>query len=397
MPLLRSGTDRAVLRVGNNTLGGRGADALPIAALAWQPPVASITVPAHGPVLIRRLTASVVVRLDEQPLGVAPAELRHGTHIDIAGCRLTFEADMPGAVADPAQSAAVTTAPSPSVGTSPPLPPNLSPARLVVLKTGATFSLPGRKSVIGRDTECDVVIPDVGVSRRHASITPVPGGYLLTDESSNGTLVNGSRVAGTRILDHGDVLRLHDEEIRFELEGHAGGDPTPQEASRAATAILDMSSLRSVMASEAARTASRRSPTASLEIVRGPFAGASFHIERPVCSIGRGEQSDVRLRDDSVSTAHATLLRKGDTWYVVDLRSVNGTFVDSYRVAGERELPTGATLRVGAVEMIFRSFIAGVEAPPKPKPSTGVVGWVKRLFRKPPPHGDSHAIHSNHP
>jgi pSer/pThr/pTyr-binding forkhead associated (FHA) protein len=395
MPLLRSGTDRAVLRVGNNTLGGRGADALPVAALAWQPPVASITVPAHGPVLIRRLTASVVVRLDEQPLGVAPAELRHGTHIDIAGCRLTFEADMPGT--EPAQAAGLTPAASSvAIGGMPALPANLSPARLVVLKTGATFSLPARKTVIGRDTECDVVIPDVGVSRRHASITPVPGGYLLTDESSNGTLVNGSRVAGTRILDHGDVLRLHDEEIRFELEGHAGSDPTPEQASRAATAILDMSSLRSVMASEASRSASRRSPTASLEIVRGAYAGASFHIERPVCSIGRGEQSDVRLRDDSVSTAHATLLRKGDTWYVVDLRSVNGTFVDSYRVAGERELPTGATLRVGAVEMIFRSFIAGVEAPPVVKPSTGIVGWFKRLFRKPPPHAESHSGHSNH-
>ncbi len=394
MPLLRSGTDRAVLRVGNNTLGGRGADALPVAALAWQPPVATITVPAHGPVLIRRLTASVVVRLDEQPLGVAPAELRHGTHIDIAGCRLTFEADMPGT--EPAPAGPLSPAgSSAAVGAQPALPANLSPARLVVLKTGATFSLPARKTVIGRDTDCDIVIPDVGVSRRHASIMPVPGGYLLTDESSNGTLVNGSRVAGTRILDNGDVLRLHDEEIRFELEG-ASADLTPEQASRAATAILDMSSLRSVMASEAARASSRRSPTASLEIVRGAFAGASFHIERAVCSIGRGEQSDVRLRDDSVSTAHATLLRKGDTWYVVDLRSVNGTFVDGYRVAGERELPTGATLRVGAVEMIFRSFIAGVEAPPPVKPSTGIIGWVKRLFRKPPPHGDSHSGHSSH-
>jgi pSer/pThr/pTyr-binding forkhead associated (FHA) protein len=391
MPLLRSGTDRAVLRVGNNTLGGRGADALPVAALAWQPPVASITVPTHGPVLIRRLTASVVVRLDEQPLGVAPAELRHGTHIDIAGCRLTYEADMPGA--EPAAAAAGLTpaSSSPSVPSAPVLPPNLSPARLVVLKTGAAFSLPARKTVIGRDTECDIVIPDVGVSRRHASITPVPGGYLLTDESSNGTLVNGSRVAGTRILDHGDVIRMHDEEIRFELEGHTGGEPTPEQASRAATAILDMSSLRSVAAAEAARAASRRSPTASLEIVRGAFAGASFHIERPVCSIGRGEQADVRLRDDSVSTAHATLLRKGDAWYVVDLRSVNGTFVDNYRVAGERELPTGATLRVGAVEMVFRSFIAGIEAPPPVKPTMGFVGWVKRLFRAPPSEKHPHS------
>jgi pSer/pThr/pTyr-binding forkhead associated (FHA) protein len=343
-------------------------------------------------VLIRRLTASVVVRLDEQPLGVAPAELRHGTHIDIAGCRLTYEADMPGS--EPATAGFTPSESSSTVGAPPGLPPHLSPARLVVLKTGATFSLPARKMVIGRDTECDVVIPDVGVSRRHASIMPVPGGYLLTDESSNGTLVNGSRVAGTRILDHGDVLRLHDEEIRFELEGAMVGDLTPEQASRAATAILDMSSLRSVMASEAARASSRRSPTASLEIIRGTFAGASFHIERPVCSIGRGEQSDVRLRDDSVSTAHATLLRKGDTWYVVDLRSVNGTFVDGYRVAGERELPTGATLRAGAVEMIFRSFIAGVEAPLPVKPSSGIVGWVKRLFRKPP--GESHPHSHSH-
>lgn len=389
MPLLRSGTDRAVLRVGSNTLGGRGADALSVAALAWQPPVATITVPVHGPVMIRRLTASVVVRLDEQPLGVAPAELRHGTHIDIAGCRLTYEADMPGTQSG--EGRATAGAGASISGAMPLLPAQLSPARLVVLKTGASFSLPAQKTVIGRDTECDIVIPDVGVSRRHASIMPVPGGYLLTDESSNGTLVNGSRVAGTRILDHGDVLRLHDEEIRFELEGHAGGQPTPEQASRAATAILDMSSLRSVAAAEAARAAIRRSPTASLEIVRGPFAGASFHIERPVCSMGRGEQSDVRLRDDSVSTAHATLLRKGDTWYVVDLRSVNGTFVDGYRVAGERELPTGATLRVGAVEMIFRSFIAGVEAPPVLKSSPGVLTWLKRLFRKPPSESHPHS------
>ena len=48
---------------------------------------------------------------------------------------------------------------------------------------------------------------------------------------------------------------------------------------------------------------------------------------------------DVRVLDESISGAQATLLRKGDTWYEVALRSVNGTFVDGYRVAGERALP----------------------------------------------------------
>src|SRR5581483_2195396 len=86
-------------------------------------------------------------------------------------------------------------------------------------------------------------------------------------------------------------------------------------------------------------------PPATLEIVRGRFTGASFAIDRPVCSIGRGPQSDVRIRDESVSTNHATLLRKGPSWFVVDLRSANGTFVDGSRAAGERELVSGARLK----------------------------------------------------
>jgi pSer/pThr/pTyr-binding forkhead associated (FHA) protein len=239
--------------------------------------------------------------------------------------------------------------------------------------------------VIGRDLDCDIVLDDMGVSRRHASISPVPGGYLLTDESSNGTLVNGSRVIGTHILDHGDVLRMHDAELRFEVEGaHGDAMPAPAAASRAPTTVLDMSRLRTELPGATKRSSAGHAPTASLEIIRGPFAGASFHIERPVVSIGRGEQADVRIRDESVSTAHATLLRKGETWYVVDLRSVNGTFVDGYSVAGERELHTGATLRVGAVEMIFRSFLSGVEEPKPKRKGSGIVRWFARLMGIPP-------------
>jgi len=379
MPQLRSGAEHCVLRPGKNTLGGRGADALPIAGLAFQPPVATIILPEQGPALIQRITAAVVVRLNDVPLGVAAAELRNGATIDLAGIRLVYDAF--GTTAEHAPAAAPSgehaAAISGESSTAQPAPV----ARLVNVKTGEIVPLTGHRLSIGRDLDCDVVLPDNGVSRRHASIAPVPGGYLLTDESSNGTLVNGERMGATRLLEPGDVLRLHDEELRYEVEG---AEAAPAASSRAPTTILDMSSLRSVLVSEQTRSSSRRHPTASLEIIRGPFAGASFQIDRPVCSIGRGEQSDVRLRDESVSSAHATLLRKGDTWYVVDLRSVNGTFVDGYGVAGERELHTGATLRVGAVEMLFRSFVGGVEEA-HTRRKGGVWAWFKRLFRQPPP------------
>lgn len=382
MPLLRSGADRCVLRPGTNTLGGRSQTALPVAALAWQPAVATITVQPQGPVLIQRTTASVVVRVNDEPLGVGPFELRHGAHIDFAGCRLTYDAE-PTLLPD---LGLVSTAQIP-VSTQPEAQPRPASApataQLLHLSTGNIFPLPTRRVVIGRDDACDIRLDGEGVSRRHCSIAPVPGGYLLTDESSNGTLANGERISRTHILDDGDILRLHNEELRFELLVHHGENGSAPGGSRAATAVMDLSRLRDgTLSPDDRRAALRASPTASLEIIRGPFSGASFHIERPVCSIGRGEQSDVRLRDESVSSAHATLLRKGNTWYVVDLRSANGTFVDGYRIAGERELSTGATLRVGAVEMMFRSFSNGAEDPMPRRESHGPLAWLGQYWRR---------------
>jgi pSer/pThr/pTyr-binding forkhead associated (FHA) protein len=187
---------------------------------------------------------------------------------------------------------------------------------------------------------------------------PVQGGYLLHDESANGTSVNGSRISGTYLLGHGDVIRIGDEELRFEVEGGTAPQAT---VAAPPTAVLDVSRIRAEHAHPAT--------TATLEIVRGPFSGASFSIDRAVCSIGRAPESDVRIRDESVSAAHATLLRKGAQWFVVDLRSANGTFVDGLRIAGERELASGSRLSLGRVELEFRAIDASGAPvdPPKRK------------------------------
>jgi pSer/pThr/pTyr-binding forkhead associated (FHA) protein len=383
MPLLNSGAERCALRTGTYTLGGNGADALPIASLEWCSAVATITVPISGASTIQRLTASVVVRLDQEPLGVAPKELHDGAHIEFEGCHLTFNADNAG-------SAMVTgTEPARSPTFAEPAATTLASsvrARIVKVRTGEAIALGNFRVVVGRDAACDFVIAGMGVSRRHFSVTPVQGGYLLRDESANGTLINGSRVSGTYLLGHGDVLRLDEEDLRFELDGVAAEAPSD---AAAPTAILDMSRIRREFAADGKREAPPTTLVANLEIVRGPYAGATFPIERPVCSIGRGEQNDIRVRDDSVSTNHATLLRKGTAWFVVDLRSANGTFVDGLRVAGERELTPGARLKLGSVEMVFRSLNSYVES----AIITRKESWqefLMRLFRRavPTAHSD---------
>jgi pSer/pThr/pTyr-binding forkhead associated (FHA) protein len=379
MPLLNSGAERCALRTGTYTVGGNGSDALPIGSLELSPAVATLVVPPTGPSTIQRLTASIVVRLDQVPIGIAPKELTDNAHIEFEGCRLTFNSDNAGEAFITSASTGLESHDSPV--RAKPAVPTLTPtvrARIVKVSTGDAIELGDFRVVVGRDTSCDFVLSGMGVSRRHFSVTPVHGGYQLRDESANGTIVNGSRVSGTYLLGHGDVLRLDDEDLRFEIEGVAVPAPS---AAAAPTAILDMTRMRREIAAGAKRDAPPTTVTANLEIVRGPYAGATFPIERAVCSIGRGPQSDVRVRDESVSTNHATLLRKGTAWFVVDLRSANGTFVDGLRVAGERELTPGARLKLGSVEMVFRALNSSADAPVAKRKGSWLKGLLMRPFR----------------
>ena len=377
MPSFVVGEERCRLRPGTNTIGGSGADALQLSALDWHAPVATITVPhaGTGHVLIQRTCASVVVRLNDELLGIAPAELSNGATVDFKGCRLTFEADNTG------QSNAAATDPVhgserfvPRTRDAPRLASGIG-ARLVNVRTGGALTLTDRRVLIGRDESCDLVLSGKGVSRRHASVSPVDGGYLLRDESANGTKVNGTPVIATYLLAHGDVVQLHDEELRYDVEGMT--DVTGPGTNSEATQILDLSQIRRSLET----TTGGRRLSCTLEIVRGPFAGATFELNKPVCAIGRAQHNDVVVRSESVSAAHATLLHKRVAWYVVDLRSANGTFVDGSRVAGERELSSGARLKVGEVEMMFRSFADGVDEGSARAMKTGFRKWLARFMR----------------
>ncbi|MFQ5549722.1 MAG: FHA domain-containing protein [Gemmatimonadales bacterium] len=54
-----------------------------------------------------------------------------------------------------------------------------------------------------------------GASRSHGEIMDTPEGYLYVDISTNGSMINGSKVEGFRLLKRGDVIHLAGEEFRF--------------------------------------------------------------------------------------------------------------------------------------------------------------------------------------
>lgn len=79
-----------------------------------------------------------------------------------------------------------------------------------------SFPLPEGEHLAGRDGDCAVQVDASTVSRRHARIVIVSGRATVEDlESTNGTLVNGKRVAGPTRLDPGDELALGSEKLQI--------------------------------------------------------------------------------------------------------------------------------------------------------------------------------------
>ncbi|HTA12361.1 MAG TPA: DUF3662 and FHA domain-containing protein [Solirubrobacteraceae bacterium] len=91
-------------------------------------------------------------------------------------------------------------------------------ARALLAYGGRRLIVPPGGATIGRSRECDVVLDDAGISRRHAQLTPGPQGWLVEDlGSTNGVRVNGEPLRGRRALTPGDRVELGSTEVVFEV------------------------------------------------------------------------------------------------------------------------------------------------------------------------------------
>jgi Nif-specific regulatory protein len=80
---------------------------------------------------------------------------------------------------------------------------------------GGIFGIDEEALVIGRETAANLCIADASVSRRHSKIEKKENGFVITDlDSLNGTFVNDVPVK-TRLLEHGDRVRIGDSQFLF--------------------------------------------------------------------------------------------------------------------------------------------------------------------------------------
>lgn len=82
-------------------------------------------------------------------------------------------------------------------------------------------------------------------------------------------------------------------------------------------------------------------------------------------AIGRGADNDWVLPDPQVSRYHARISRDAEGWWLQDLQSANGTWINGRRLADQpRALRSGDRIKLGATEVVFDDPAATVVATP---------------------------------
>lgn len=104
--------------------------------------------------------------------------------------------------------------------------------------------------------------------------------------------------------------------------------------------------------------------SATLSILEGEAAPASFELGPQPVTLGRSRENSVVLYDEHASRMHARIVADGDNWVVQDLGTLNGTFVDGERITQPTPLHSGQVISIADVRLVFRTVESGKVAEP---------------------------------
>ena len=118
----------------------------------------------------------------------------------------------------------------------------------------------------------------------------------------------------------------------------------------------------------------------------GPFltdpTGHKHRLSSQVATIGRAVDCDIVIASKSVSREHTRVRRDGRRWFVDDLGSTNGTYLNGERVIGSLAMLDGDSLKVGDVMFLFHDPDTTTRENPVPELEVDVTAGVVRVNRR---------------
>ena len=98
----------------------------------------------------------------------------------------------------------------------------------------------------------------------------------------------------------------------------------------------------------------RRASPSVLVVTHGPLAGTSVRLGASPIVVGRSNECTLVVDDDYASSRHARLFPQDGAWFVEDLGSTNGTYIDRQKVTQPTPAPLGVPIRVGKTVLELR-------------------------------------------
>ena len=207
----------------------------------------------------------------------------------------------------------------------------------------------------GRLPDNDIVIENDAVSGKHAIIIAKEDEYYIKDlNSTNGTFVNKKKINSHMLKDE-DIITVGKHELVFKMTDEGGLErmDVPKLSngtiSRDKTSALDTMGHREIMAKNI-----YDSSKATLLIFK--FKGKQIrkyvlkHDKQ--LTIGRLPDNDIVIENDAVSGKHAIIITKDDEYYIEDLNSTNGTFVNKKKI-NSHMLKDEDIITIGKHELVF--------------------------------------------
>src|ERR1051325_10865933 len=197
---------------------------------------------------------------------------------------------------------------------------------------------------LGREPGLEIVLAPTAanVSRRHAEIRHQEGIYFLVDLGSfNGTFLNGRRIVNAEVLHESDVIQLGPGGPSFRFRAPS----SPDSVRKAHLAGLPQRSSTIVASRESGPLqhplrGAETNPNQSRIFLQRAF-------DQPQLTVGRSDQSDIRLDGLLISNNHARISQTSHGVVIEDLNSTNGTYVNGQRITGRKALPADDVVQIG--------------------------------------------------
>lgn len=180
-------------------------------------------------------------------------------------------------------------------------------AQLVDQNNGSIIDIDRWETSIGKSKSNDIVLPMPNVSRFHAVIAKKRKEWVITDTfSKTGIKLNDRSVHGSAVIEDGDIITIGSTPLKF----------------LCAEAVS--ASSKTQMRNEASELKQNTGNVAYAVLV-DVKTHRPIYLRKKDVLIGRGQNSDIQINLDTISSEHARIHLTSRGWALSDLNSHNGT------------------------------------------------------------------------